>query len=220
MGIPAGNGTADLLFLWPGRVGSREGGPFTKIRLLVPSTIRRDNRNWRQEVTPPWGAFPLSGHRLPGWWSEAGPAWRGGELIEQGWSWVTVPLLPQRRFLWTEQRIACWGGGLIRADSAIIISVLGCHVLDICFPAVNSLPLMPPKTVYPAGTKYYPPWILPTPHVEPNGREFTLSELIPGTAVYFSKLQVRTPISSICRQVKALTPPGSLSFPLSFVLFS
>ena len=133
--------------------GAGRGVPFSKIRLLVPSTIRRDNRNWRQEVTPPWGAFPLLGHRLPGWWSEAGPAWRGGELIEQGWSWVTVSLLPQRRFLWTEQRIACRGGGLIRAGSAIIISILGCHVLDICFPAVNSLPLMSPKMVYAAGTE-------------------------------------------------------------------
>lgn len=112
------------------------------------------------------------------------------------------------------------GRGFNKSRLSIIIAILGCHALGIHFPAVNSLPPMSPKKVYPAGTKYYPPWILPTPHVEPNGREFTLSELIPGTPVYFSKLQVPTPISSTWQQLKARTPPGSFSFPLSFVLFS
>lgn len=45
---------------------------------------------------------------------------------------------------------------LIKADSEIIIAILGCHVLDPCFAAVNSFPQMSRKTVYPA-VKYHPP---------------------------------------------------------------
>lgn len=133
------------------------GGPFSKIRLLVPSTIRRDNRNWRQAVTPPRGAFPLAGHRLPGWWSEAGPAWEGrganwtGPILGDGVPPSPKEVSPNR----TKNSLP--GRGFNKSRLSIIIAILGCHALDIRFPAVNSLPLMSPKTVYPAGTKILSP---------------------------------------------------------------
>lgn len=100
------------------------------------------------------------------------------------------------------------------------MAVLGCHVLGTRFQAVNSFPLMSHKTVYPAVTKHHP-WTLPALPIEPNGREFTLSELIPGTPVYFSKHRVPTPAHLIWRQLKDAPvlkpPPGfSLFFSSSF----
>ena len=138
-------------------LGAGRGGPFSKIRLLVPSTIRRDNRNWRQAVTPPREAFPLAGHRLPGWWSEAGPAWGGrganwtGPILGDGVPPSPKEVSPNR----TKNSLP--GRGFNKSRLSIIIAILGCHALDIRFPAVNSLPLMSPKTVYPAGTKILSP---------------------------------------------------------------
>ena len=89
-----------------------------------------------------------------------------------------------------------FGVVLIKADSGIIIAILGCHVLDICFAAVNSFPLMSQKTDSLSGSQISSP-VNPvdSPH-RTRWAEFTLSELIPGTPVYFSKHGVPTPLAS------------------------